>query len=108
MLPDGGGGTAEYCSPLKMIEYLSAGRSIIASNLPSIAEIMVDESNCLLVEPESVDEWCAAVARLASDAALARASRARCSRDRRGAHYPWTCRPDSRTGRGGEMKRCGT
>jgi len=70
MLPDGGGGTAEYCSPLKMMEYLSAGRSIIASNLPSISEIMVDGSNCLLVDPESVDEWSAAVERLERDPSL--------------------------------------
>ncbi len=70
MLPDGGGGTAEYASPLKMMEYLSAGRSIIASNLPSIAEILVNDSNALLVEPESVDDWAAAVSRLASDPEL--------------------------------------
>jgi glycosyltransferase involved in cell wall biosynthesis len=69
-LPDGKGGTAEYCSPLKMIEYLSAGRSIIASDLPSISEIMVNESNSLLVDPESVDEWFAAVQRLKHDAGL--------------------------------------
>ena len=69
-LPGGGGRTAEYCSPLKMFEYLSTGRSIIASNLPSIAEILKHESNCLLVDPESVDEWSAALARLASDPAL--------------------------------------
>jgi glycosyltransferase involved in cell wall biosynthesis len=70
MLPDGGGGTAEYCSPLKMIEYLSAGRSIIASNLPSISEILVDGSNCLLVDAESGEEWSAALERLEHDAAL--------------------------------------
>jgi glycosyltransferase involved in cell wall biosynthesis len=70
MLHNGSGGTAEYCSPLKMIEYLSAGRSIIASNLPSIAEILVHESNCLLVGPESVDEWSAAMERLKHDAEL--------------------------------------
>jgi glycosyltransferase involved in cell wall biosynthesis len=67
MLPDGGGGTAEYCSPLKMMEYLSAGRSIIASNLPSIAEILVDGSNCLLVDAESPGEWSEAIERLQRD-----------------------------------------
>lgn len=70
MLPDGGGGTAEYCSPLKMIEYLSAGRSILASNLPSISEVLVNESNCLLVDAESAEEWSAALERLERDAAL--------------------------------------
>lgn len=69
-LPDGYGGTAEYCSPLKMIEYLSAGRSIISSNLPSIAEVLVDGLNCLLVDSESVDEWSSAMGRLENDAGL--------------------------------------
>jgi len=76
MLPDGFVGTAEYCSPLKMVEYMAAGRSIISSNLPSIAEVLVDESNCLLVDPESVEEWSAAMERLEQDPEL-RASLAR-------------------------------
>jgi glycosyltransferase involved in cell wall biosynthesis len=70
MLPDGHGGTAEYCSPLKMFEYLSAGRSIIASDLPSIAEVLVDGSNCLLVDPDSIEQWSAALSRLESDPRL--------------------------------------
>jgi glycosyltransferase involved in cell wall biosynthesis len=69
-LPGGDGRAAQCWSPLKMFEYLSAGRSIIASDLPSIAEILTDESNCLLVSPESLDEWSAAFTRLASDSLL--------------------------------------
>jgi glycosyltransferase involved in cell wall biosynthesis len=77
MLPDGNGGTAEFCSPLKMFEYLSAGRSIIASDLPSISEILVNESNCLLVDPESVEQWSSAMVRLEQDVDLrARLARA--------------------------------
>lgn len=70
MLPDGNGGTAEYCSPLKMVEYLSAGRAIVSSNLPSISEVMVDEDNCLLADPDSVDEWSTAIGRLERDPEL--------------------------------------
>jgi glycosyltransferase involved in cell wall biosynthesis len=62
--------TEEFYSPLKMVEYLSAGRAIISSNLPSIAEVLVDESNCLLVDPDSISLWSTAVGRLESDAAL--------------------------------------
>lgn len=64
------GGTAEYCSPLKMFEYLAAGRSIIASDLPSISEVLVDGSNALLVDPGSEDGWSAALVRLRDDPAL--------------------------------------
>ena len=70
MMSDGTGGIGEYCSPLKMFEYLATGRSIVASNLPSIAEILVDEFNALLVDELAVDDWCAALERLASDAEL--------------------------------------
>ncbi len=70
MLEDGFVGTAEYCSPLKMVEYLAAGRAIISSDLPSIAEVMVDESNCLLVDSESADAWSTAMGRLKRDPEL--------------------------------------
>lgn len=70
-LPGGkDGGTGEYCSPLKMFEYLSAGRPIIASPLPSIIEILVDGSNALLADELSVDEWVDALRSLASDPEL--------------------------------------
>lgn len=60
----------EFYSPLKMVEYLSAGRSIIASNLPSIAEVLVHDSNCLLADPDSIQEWSEAMGRLENDAEL--------------------------------------
>lgn len=70
ILPDEKGDAEEFYSPLKMVEYLSAGRSIIASNLPSIAEVLEHDSNCLLVDPGSVQEWSAALGRLEHDAGL--------------------------------------
>lgn len=60
----------EFYSPNKMVEYLSAGRAIVSSDLPSIAEVLVDGSNCLLVEPDSLPAWSEAVGRLASDSKL--------------------------------------
>jgi glycosyltransferase involved in cell wall biosynthesis len=60
----------EFYSPLKMVEYLSAGRAIISSNLPSIAEVLVDGANCLLVEPDSLVAWSNAVALLERDLEL--------------------------------------
>lgn len=62
--------TGDYSSAVKMFEYLAAGRAIIASDLPAIAEILVDGSNALLADQESVDEWVNALRRLASDPAL--------------------------------------
>ena len=70
MMSDGTGGIGEYCSPLKMFEYLATGRSIIASDLPSIAEVLVDGFNALLVDESAVDDWCVALNRVASDPGL--------------------------------------
>ncbi len=42
-----------YTSPLKLFEYLAAGRPIVASDLAAIREVLRDEENALLVEPGS-------------------------------------------------------
>ena len=43
----------EYTSAMKLFEYLSVGRPIIASNIPSNTEILKNEENCLLFEPDN-------------------------------------------------------
>ena len=40
-----------YTSPLKLFEYMAAGQPIVASDLPSIREIL-NESNAILVKPD--------------------------------------------------------
>ncbi|MDD4761547.1 MAG: glycosyltransferase family 4 protein [Candidatus Pacebacteria bacterium] len=40
-----------YTSPLKMFEYMASGRPIVASDLPSIREVL-NENNAVLVEPD--------------------------------------------------------
>lgn len=41
-----------YTSPLKLFEYMASGTPIVASNLPSIREVL-DEEHAFLVEPNS-------------------------------------------------------
>ena len=41
-----------YTSPMKMFEYMAAGRPIVASDLPSITEIL-NQNNSVLVEPDN-------------------------------------------------------
>jgi len=43
---------ALYSSPLKLFEYLSSKRPIIGSRLPALMEVLTDEKNSLLAEPE--------------------------------------------------------
>ncbi len=40
-----------YTSPLKMFEYMAARKSIVASNLPSIGEIL-NKNNAILISPD--------------------------------------------------------
>lgn len=58
-------------SPLKLFEYMAAGRAIVASDLPSIREVLHHEEDALLVPPGDPDAMAAAIARLAGDPALA-------------------------------------
>jgi glycosyltransferase involved in cell wall biosynthesis len=43
--------TINYCSPLKVFEYMAAGRIIIAHGFPTIKEVIRNNENGLLVEP---------------------------------------------------------
>lgn len=47
---------AKWMSPLKIFEYMSTGKVIIASNLPVLREIL-NNNNALFATPENVDEW---------------------------------------------------
>jgi glycosyltransferase involved in cell wall biosynthesis len=58
-------------SPLKLFEYMASGRPIVASDLPSLREILRHEHNALLVEPGNPQALTAGIARIRNDAALA-------------------------------------
>lgn len=45
-----------YFSPLKLFEYMAAGKPVIASRIGQIAEIIQNEENGLLYAPEKIDE----------------------------------------------------
>lgn len=57
-------------SPLKIFEYLSAGACIIASDLPIIRELLVNEENSILCSPGNAEEWVNAIRRLSNDEGL--------------------------------------
>jgi glycosyltransferase involved in cell wall biosynthesis len=47
---------AEVINPMKMFEYMAAGRAIVSADLPSIREIL-NEKNAVLCEPDSIRKW---------------------------------------------------
>ena len=55
---------------MKLFEYMAAGRAIIASNLPSIREILESERNAVLVEPDEPRLLAEGIKRIISDPAL--------------------------------------
>ena len=61
-----GGDTAAFASPLKAFEYMAAGRAILASDLPVLREVLHDE-NAVLLPPEDVEAWEAALRSIQED-----------------------------------------
>ncbi len=57
-------------SPLKLFEYMAAGKAIVASSLPAIREVLTDEITALLVTPGDPEALAAGIRRLARDPAL--------------------------------------
>jgi glycosyltransferase involved in cell wall biosynthesis len=63
--------STRFTSPLKLFEYMAAGRAIVASDLPSIREILHDGVDALLVAPGRADALAGAIRLLLGDPALA-------------------------------------
>lgn len=83
-----GGDLARWMSPLKLFEYMATGRPLVASRLAALEEVLIGGENCELAEPDSVDEWEAALRRLTGDPERARAIAARALADVR-EHHTW-------------------
>ncbi len=57
-----GGNSADICSPMKMFEYMAAGRVILTSDLPVIREVL-DENMAVFCPPDDKIAWQEAFAR---------------------------------------------
>lgn len=51
----GGGNTADICSPMKMFEYMAAGRAILSSDIPVLHEVLND-SNAMFYTAEDLED----------------------------------------------------
>ncbi len=52
-----------YTSPMKLFEYMASGTPIVASDMPSIREIL-NENNAILVEPDNPEKLAEGIARV--------------------------------------------
>ncbi|NBB78374.1 MAG: glycosyltransferase [Verrucomicrobia bacterium] len=57
----GGTEIGGFTSPLKMFEYMSMGKAIVASNLPVLQEVLTHKKNAILCDPEKIEQWVASI-----------------------------------------------
>src|SRR5262249_42193647 len=55
---------AYYALPLKLFEYMAAGRAIVSSDHPATAEVVRNDDSALLVPPENVEALVSAICHL--------------------------------------------
>jgi glycosyltransferase involved in cell wall biosynthesis len=60
-----------YASPLKLFEYLAAGKPIVASDLPAVREVLRDGENACLVRPGDPGALAVGLERVLQDGHLA-------------------------------------
>jgi len=69
----GGTKAKNFTSPIKLFEYMASGKPIVASAIPSVAEVLRDGSNSLLVEPGSSESLCLGISKVLDNGQYAEA-----------------------------------
>ncbi|MGZ9190405.1 MAG: glycosyltransferase family 4 protein, partial [Nitrospira sp.] len=64
---------SRWTSPLKVFEYMANKKAIVASDLPVLREILHHDETAVLVPPEDVHAWEAAILRIMHDPVLRQA-----------------------------------
>lgn len=82
---------AYYTSPLKLFEYMAAGRAIVASDLPGWSDVIQHDETALLFPAGDLEALAACLCRLQSDPDL-REQLGSAARERALARYTWHSR----------------
>jgi len=82
-----------WTSPLKLFEAMSFGKAILASKLPTIQEVMENDIDCILVEPDNIDEWVKKLNLLVHDIEL-RKKLGKAAKNKLQKYYTWESRAD--------------
>jgi glycosyltransferase involved in cell wall biosynthesis len=86
-----GGDIARYLSPMKVFEYMAAGRPILSSDLPVLKEILSPQ-NALLLPAQDTPAWAAALHSLQTDPDHGRLLAEQARQDVQ--HYTWKRRAE--------------
>ena len=62
--------TSKWMSPLKIFEYMASGIPFICSDLEVFNSYLKNKVNCLLVKPNSVDDWSNSIKILKNDSVM--------------------------------------
>ena len=81
-----------YTSPLKLFEYMAAGRPIVASNVSAVRHILVHDRNAVLVRPDDPRALADGIRRICEDPLLAERLAAQARRDVEG--HTWDNRAE--------------
>jgi len=84
-----GGNSADICSPMKMFDYLAAGRAVITSDLPVLHEVL-NNKNAVFCPPDDIEAWKQALQTLAADPEMRQRLGEQARKD--AAQYTWTHR----------------
>lgn len=84
--------STHFTSPLKLFEYMAAGRAIVASDLPAVREVLRDGETALLVDASRPEAFAGAIMRLLSDRPLAERLARRAAAEAAG--YTWARRAE--------------
>lgn len=82
-------GQTFFGSPVKIFEYMAMGKSIVASKVGQLQEILQDGENALMVPPDDSEKLADAILRLASDPHL-RETLGKKARNDLIQNYTWT------------------
>ena len=88
----GSSGTADsaaVASPMKMFEYMAAGRAIVSADLPVIREVL-NETSAVFCEPDKLENWRAGIESLLDDEKRRLELGTRARQDAQG--YTWVAR----------------
>lgn len=88
---ESGGNIAKWTSPLKIFEYMSAGKAIVASDLPVLREVLTHEVNALLAPCDDVAAWGRSLRLLEADGAL-RSRLGKAAYEGFSTHHTWDSR----------------
>nr|WP_239586726.1 glycosyltransferase family 4 protein [Shouchella xiaoxiensis] len=81
----------KWTSPMKLFEYMSLGKAIVASDIPVIQEILIDKKNAVLASPDNIDHWIESIRLLEGDRDLLKFISINAKKDLE-YKYSWTTR----------------